>query len=220
MRNLGCVLLVLGVGLACTALVFWGVTIKKATDARRAVTLPLQLDVKATTPTAKIDTDKFSQVAVQAEIHSDKVEKKENMDHETEYNLKYDFPVEYRVLDEQGHVVYTEKTSFAWNGGFRTSTRSDITEKGGSSVIEHGFEKFKVPPPGRVSVEILVQPDTQYKSEARDVQLIVYDNVSKHVQDIMAGILFVIGGGIVALVGGILLIVYWSRGARPPAAVR
>jgi hypothetical protein len=194
----------------------FGFSIIRTFKARQAGSVPIELGVQKTTDIIEVDTGKLVRIAVRANIQGYSVQEETEFG-ETEYKLRYDFPVSYRVSDEKGAVIFSETTRMNWDTGCGHYSRDDVTSAGGAMSAEQPFDKFEVPPPGKVKVEVRVDPDTRHQAQARSLQLIVYDNVSSHAARIRAGLIMLLLGPPLVISGGIVFIIgLASRKRRPP----
>lgn len=194
MKKLGCTLLVLGSLVAAAGGVNVGMAIKRAVDARVANAQEIQLGTKTSTPMVHVDTSKLCMVALRMTITSPQT-------HENSEGGKdqmYRFPVNYRVLDSNEKELQKESTVVAWDSGTRS-------QSGG--VYEHSFQKFNVPAPGDIRVEIEVMPDEQYNASATGVSVKLYDNVSQHTKTVVVGVMLLIAGALLIVIGGVMFIV-------------
>ena len=179
MRNLG--RLLLGVGVA--ALIFAGVhvydIIKLATAYDLVAEVPVTVGAKTSTGTLEVRTEKACQIGVRVELTTESVSEDEDEEGEIEYEPQYRFPVTYRALDGSGETVHSEKTAVDWESGTKSTSSSRVSASSASVTVESYFEKFDVEPPGEIAVEITVEPDVTYRAEAGSVKLRVYDNVER-----------------------------------------
>ena len=200
MKKVGCLLVLLGLAAIAGSICLFGLSIFRAMDARQAATVPLTIGTEKTTELVTVDTDKLCMLGLKMDISGKSAIKDAQVIDKEVYNLRYSFPVSYSVFDADGKKIFAQKTNAAWNEGTRVSTQSAVTASGGQVTIEGQFEKFSVPAPGRVKVQIEVEPDGTYKAKARNAQLIIYDNVSRHAKTLLGG------AGLICIAPGLVLI--------------
>lgn len=194
MKKLGCVLLVLGALVAAGGGASVGLAIKRAVAAHVAYEQGIQIGERTVTKVFHVDTAKLSQVAVEMSITSPQTH--ENPDGGKDQ--MYRFPLSYRVLDSNEKELIKVSTVMEWNSGTRSYS---------SGVTEHSFQKFLVPPPGDIHVEVELSPDQQYNATATNIQLKVYDNVSEHTKTVVLGVVLLIVGALLIVIGGVMFIV-------------
>jgi hypothetical protein len=211
MKTFGCALAVLGLTAIVGSIVLFGFTIDRAMAAREAKVVPLTLGEWADTGLFEVDTTRLCQVVIALDARSHSVHE----DDHGGFDPLFDFPVEYKVLDADGKVLSEQAYAAAWNTGTRSYSDCHVTASGGTFKVECSYEKFKVPPPGRIRVEVRAKPDTVYKATAKRVELKVYDNVSAHGRSVLGGCVLIPLGGVLILSGVIVFIVGLFR--RAPA---
>ena len=210
MLRYGCGLAILGVLLFAGSLALFGVSILRGTQAREVADVSLELGESTTTAPIRVETDRLAQVTVRGTVRGDSVQEKREFD-ETEYELRFSFPVSYSVLDSNGAVIHSQRTTVAWNSGSRTYSGWQVTSAGGYVHAEYWFEKFQVPPPGEIRVEVRLDPDSRYGATIEEPTLRVYDRVSRHSGRVFGGLALFLLGPAIALVGCILFIVGMMR---------
>lgn len=221
MKILGCAISILGVILCGISIAVFGVAISKAMEARPVQTIPLEMGNKVSTDLFAVDTSKFCMIALKATVTSG-MSTRETGDNDN-YNLKFSFPFSYKVIDAGGRVLVTEDTSFADDVGTRSYSNSHVTQDGGTVNVESSYQKFSPPGSGDIRVEVEIHSDETTNAEAANLNLIVYDRVSKHAKSVTSGVLLLVLGGGLAMVGLVLFVVATVRSgntspAPPPQA--
>jgi hypothetical protein len=212
MKKIGCGLFLIGMALFVVAFVMFGATIKAATESNRVKAFPMTLGEAVKTGPVTVNTDRFCQVTVKARMTVTNVEAKKRFD-KTEYEGNYHFPLTYRVTDADGKLVHEQTTAVNSDQGTRINHSASLNEKGGTVSVEQCFDKFQAP--GPVQVEATLQPDAQYGATLQDGRLIVYDNVSKHGQRIMGGVVLFFGGPALGVVGiGVFVLGLFTGGKK------
>jgi len=173
---------------------------------------PLELGKETTSELLTVDTDRSCQVAFALDVASRSVQETQQMGRD-EFELRYSFPYAYKVKDEGGEVLFAQDGELRWNEGTRLFTNKAVGASGGQARIQTNMAKFDVPPPGRIRVEAIVKPDTQYGSEATKAEAKVYDDVSRHARSIIAGAVLILFGPLTMIVGFVLFLVGWAREA-------
>ncbi len=215
MKRIGCGIALLGIAVFVGSFAFFGFSIIRTFKARQAGSVPIELGVQKTTDIIEVDTGKLVRIAVEVDIQSYSVQEETEFG-EREYKLRYDFPISYRVSDEKGAVIFSETTRMNWDTGSRSYSGDDVTSAGGVMTVKHSFDKFEVPPPGKIKVEVRVDPDTRHQAQARSLQLIVYDNVSSHAGRVGAGLIMLFLGPPLVICGGIVFIIGLASRKRGP----
>ncbi len=182
MKRIGCALAICGVLLLVGSISLLGVSIKKAVDSKKVAEIPLEVGQEITTEVVAVDTSQLCQLTLDAIISSESVEEKDQPGFdkdEPEFELRYDFPFHYTVLDEDDNKVMSERDHLRWEGtGVGWSSGGDVNADGGTINAGQSYEKFEVSPPGRIKIRIEVEPDTTYDAQAKEITLTVYDHVS------------------------------------------
>lgn len=161
-----------------------------------SVTLSEQID----TGEILVSAERFTQIEVVLRVDSTSVEET----YEKE-KLRFKFPFEYTVLDDNGAVVHQEKTAISWNNGTKYGISENITSAGGWARFESSFDKFKVTT-GKVRVVARILGDDEFGARASDLKLVVYDNVYSHVAyGIVGGFSLLLGS--VVFFGGLVMFV-------------
>ncbi len=223
MRRAGCALAVVGVLLCAGGFVAFGSSVFRAFAAREAHVSPI---VPGGTASADltVDTAKFCQIAVRGLVRSEHV--RESTRDSVDLDLLFAFPFSYTVIDGDGRVIQSQEKDFSSDsGGPLTASRERITQDGGSAQLEQGFEKFAVAPPGRIRVEASLGTDADYGATLESVEVVVYDNVSKHAKRVGIGVGLLVAGGVLTMLGFVLVIVAAARSGSaakspPPIANR
>lgn len=207
MKKAGCGLAVLGVVLLGVSFALFGSSIFKAMAAREAAVTPAVPGMPADSGVVAVATDKLCRVALRGTVRSEHARR--GTGDTDSWELRYAFPFRYTVYDEAGAVLHEEERDFASDGGgaARTSSQARVTGEGGSVQVEHGFEKFAVPPPGNVRVVARLGNDADFGASFEGAELVLYDQVSKHAKRVGIGIgLFAVGG--LALFAGAALFIF------------
>jgi hypothetical protein len=213
MAKVGCGIALAGVLLMAGSCAAFGVSIKRAVAARQVASIPIAVGEEITTDVMEVDTARLCQVALRVNVRSTSVQEDDELrfpDEKPEFEIRYDFPFRYSVLDADGDTVYSSSHHLAWNSGTQLISAKDVDATGGRVNVEHSFDKFKVSPPGRIRIRIEIEPDETYRAEAQQVMLNVYDNVSKQGSTVLGGFAMIcmapllIGTGIIVFLIGVL----------------
>lgn len=207
MKKAGILLTTLGSLMLFAAAFSFGWSIYHAVNANEAYRVNIQPGETFTSPLMTVDTSEHVQLALVFDVLSKSVQ--ENYGEEgNKWTARYNFPVKYRVFDEQGNEIFNQSCQAAWNNcGSRETEDEQVDRHGGTVTVEHGFEKFIVPPPGRILIEISIDKDISYDAIARNVDLIVYDKVVTHGVAIAAGIVLIIFAPFILITGVLLMVV-------------
>jgi uncharacterized Tic20 family protein len=214
-RMPGLVLLIIGVCLSLGSCGPFGYSIKRAMDARVAAEFPMQPGTAVQTGPLSVSTGKSLQLAIALEVSTDSVQESTGSMDDDKFEGRFHFPVTYTVRTPEGRTVHMERTAVDWDSGTRTIAHEDTGPQGGIIALESSFEKFDPPPGGTVNVEATLEPDSRYAATADRIRLLVYDNVSQHMPWVLAGVAMLALGGVLAVVGGVLLITSHSSGPAP-----
>jgi uncharacterized Tic20 family protein len=217
MKRIGILLVVLGVLMLGGALASFGYSIYHAVNAGEALRASVTPAEPYISPLLQVDTTEHVQLALEFDVRTTSVQEEREAGGKS-YTARYNFPVSYQVLDENNHLLHEQRCNAAWDGcGLRSLSNEQLDQRGGTVTVEHGFDKFRVKPPGRILVKLLVEPDPSYGATARHIDLVVYDKVITHATNIGAGIALMFFAPIVLIVG-ILLMVVPVNGARQALA--
>lgn len=209
MRRAGCGLAIFGALLCVGSFALFGTSIFRAFDAHEAHVATVEPGASWTSGTITVDTRKFVQVAVRGTVRSDYSERNSGDDG---WRLLYAFPFEYTVYDGDGRVLHQQSKPFSDEAGGKTAKNTRVTDRGGSSHVEHGFDKFQVAAPGTIRVVASLDPDPDYRATLENGEVVIYDNVSKHAARVGIGVGLLVGGGGLAFIGFILVIIAAARG--------
>ncbi|MFC1750008.1 DUF4870 domain-containing protein [Pseudomonadota bacterium] len=160
------------------------------------------IDAEHTTHAIKVNPSRFIQVAVKIDITSNAIDRGVN----DEDDLQYQFPFRYQILDSQKNILYEQQKKITWNSGTRSLTNKQIGNNKGTLTVETGFDKIQISPPGEIQIIALLENDSIYKAKAEKIELIVYDNVYKHTQRVVTGIVLFVAGAIALFFGLISLV--------------
>lgn len=214
MKKAGCGLAILGVVLLGVSFALFGSSIFKAMAAREAAVAPVVPGMPADTGVAAVATDKLCRVALRGTVRSGHARRGAGAD--DSWELRYAFPFRYTVYDEAGAILHEEERDFASDGGgvARTSSQARVTAEGGSVRVEHGFEKFAVPPPGNVRVVARLENDADFGASFEGAEIVLYDQVSRHAKRVGFGVALFAVGGFALFAGAALFIFAALRNAR------
>jgi len=210
MRKAGCGLAIVGVLLCAASLVTFGTSVFRALAANEVHSAPVATGEPWTSGPLTVDTNKLCQIAVRGLIRSPHA--KRGSGENAGWDLEYAFPVRYTVFDAGGVILQQQSVDFASDGGARSTKQERVTESGGSAHIEQGFAKFEVAAPGEIRVEATLGADVDFGATIEGAEVVVYDNVSKHAKRIGIGVALLVGGGAIAMLGLILLIIAAAKG--------
>lgn len=211
MKGIGCGAGILGALAILGGCTLFGITIHRALQARPVVERELAFGEEQTVE-ATVSTDRLCQVAVRVTVVVPPGTLRGRSG--GGFDVPYDFPVRYTVVDAAGGQLVSGTTAVASNRGNRTVTQDTAGPEGGTFVAEHGFAKFPPPPDGRLRVRCTLEPAQGV--EGRDPRLVVYDRVSEHTTMVGGGFALVAFGAVAAVVGLVLFLV--GRGAARRAA--
>lgn len=163
-------------------------------------------------PSQQIETEKLTlspqqlvQLEVGLRIDTTSVIKR-NHAAPQEKQLRFNFPFEYSVFDSNGSLIYQQKTAISWNSGTKYGLSGDITNAGGWTKFETSFDKFKVPG-GKIFIIARLSEDKEFKAQASDLRLAVYDNVYSNATHGMIGGFSLLFGCVAFLVGFMMFII-------------
>ncbi|MCO6459552.1 MAG: hypothetical protein J5I93_29920 [Pirellulaceae bacterium] len=211
--RIGIGLLVVGVAMFFGSCFLFGSVGLRAAAANKALSVAIEPGQPVTTDVVTVDTSRLCSISVHVKVQSNKVYTNSTIDPQThksveQHTLQYDFPIRYRVLDSAGNVLHEQRERVAWNSGVRTGGGGTVSSaEGGMIENEHHFAKFKVGAPGRVQVDIALDPDTEYGATLQSATLIVYDNVSRHGGPVLNGFVMLCFAPLVLLLGAAFTIV-------------
>lgn len=179
MKRVGFLMILAGVGMGIGSCGLLGRSFQLAMDSRLVHSIPIKLGRATATELLNVSPERSCQLSIQADVTSQSVQEKIEFD-EKVYNLRYRFPVSYRIEDEQGKVLCSDQGYMEWEGSRMVSTTSEqVNSKGGTVNVEHSFQKFDAPA-GKIKVTAQVSPDTEYGAQAKGLTIKIYDHVSRH----------------------------------------
>jgi len=214
MKKIGCGLVIVGVLFLVGSVALFGFSITRAIEAKQVASIPIEIGEQTTTDVINVDTERLCQIELAATVSSDSVQEEDEHQFEgddPDFELRYDFPFEFTVLNADGKNLTSGSDRLHWNEGMRSSMGGIVDAEGGTLHVEHSYDKFEVPPPGRIQVEVEVDPDTTYGAEAKNLKLNIYDNVSAQGASVFGGFTMLcfgpllIGTGLVVFVIGLLI---------------
>ncbi len=207
MKKAAILLLSLGILMLGGAVFSFAWSIFHAINANESYRAGIPASGTFSSPYFSVDTSKHVQVALVFDVQSNSVQE-EYADGGNKWLARYNFPISYRVLDEQGNELYSQACQAAWDScGTRSKSNEQVDSRGGTVTVEHGFDKFTVKKPGRIKVEITIEEDSSYAAVARSVDLLVYDQVISHAVSISTGVLLLLFAPLLLIVGLIMLVV-------------
>ena len=161
-----------------------------------AASFPVDPEQESTTPLFQIKTDGLGQIELEMRIRTTslKIEEQEEQDEEFGQEVQeegsqtdderkitpqYNFPVEFRVLDEQGQVIHAESARVGSDSGMRRweEEQIDLSEGEASLTAFIPVGTFPPPPNGKIQIQLDVQPDQLYGAQLEAVDVRVYENV-------------------------------------------
>lgn len=212
MKKIGCGIAVLGILLVVGSFALFGMSITRAIEANQAASIPITVGEEVTTDVIDVDTSRLCQVTLAVDVRTESVQEKEDdamrePGDPPEFEARYDFPFRYTVLDADGNTIFSGSDHIAWDRGMRSNSGRNVDATGGTVSVEHMYDKFPVPPPGRIRIRIEVDPDTTYEARAESVTLNVYDNVSKQGASVFGGFASMCAGPILVFIGIVVFVV-------------
>jgi hypothetical protein len=178
-------------------------------QSRMVTSAPVKLEHTTVTEVASVNTEKACQVGLLLDLETLSVKESEDKfeSDKMNYEARYEFPVTFKVLDEQGKEIHAEETAAAWDRGTRSYEKQDVTRGKGALIVEHDFSKFDVPEPGRIKVEIKVMPDGKFKAVAGNLEVRLYDDVARHTRTVLGGVASFLLGPVIVGIGILVFIV-------------
>lgn len=206
MKRLGLALILLGLVLTGVSALLFGGSIYRAFNSRQVAAIPIEAGGDVQSDAMTLDRSRLAQVSLALDVQSDSVQEETQFD-EREYNLRYRFPLKVEVFDEAGELVHGESVVADWDGGFRSTSSSHVTDQGGRIVVRHHFGKFEPPATGVIRVHAELGEDTVYDARAESAQVIVYDNVTQQGPWVFGAFAGCCSGPLLVVVGAVLLFV-------------
>lgn len=181
MKKAGCLIALLGLVAVGVSISLFGLSVFRAVNARPVVKMPLKFGAATTTGPLTLNPQHCGLVAVKMDISGKAaIESDSAASGTAEHQLAYEFAVSYQVTNDKGETIASQKTEMSPRHGAVITTDASVTSNGGKATIEHSFEKFNVPDAGKIVVQVTVQADTTTGAKAKNMELIVYDNVYRH----------------------------------------
>lgn len=210
MKSIGCGLVVLGILALAGSFAMFGFAIKQSLEGKEVTSLPLEAGEPTQSDDIRLNPDLMGQLVVEVVVESTSVqEEKDRLDEdETDYELRYAFPLKYTVRGSDGQQLHYEDTSMAWDGGGRrSSTGGSVTVDGGTRRIKHSMGRFEVPDDGIVRIEAELATDTRYDATASEGRIHVYGDVQNAGESATGGMMMFCFGPVLVMTGIALVIV-------------
>lgn len=205
MKRLGCALILLGLLADGAGVLSFFRVFRRALQAKRVLTASLETSKPLRTASVTVQTDRLCRVSIKLDLKTHSIREEMGGD-ETEYIGRYSYPFSCTVLDSSGKELFRQERVLAWNIGTKITRTSIVGARGARVVVEHLLKKFKVTPPGEISIEAKIEPDTRYNSVLQSSELILYDNVSEHTLPALMGAGLFVGGGLLFIAGLVLYV--------------
>jgi hypothetical protein len=209
MKRTGWILLALGLASGLVSLWLFFKLARQLGPDLRVAQLPIPLGEPLRSPVIEVDTSQ--QVALGIKLWVSSQETRERSGDEEELDLRYSFPFRYRVTDEAGRELASQVTAIAHDVTPRRPYDRKIGPAGGTSRVDHRYDLFTVPPPGRIVVEARVDPDSTYRAEVLDMKLEVYDRAEPMLGQGCGGVGGLLLAILLTLTGVILLAIAYAR---------
>jgi uncharacterized Tic20 family protein len=211
------VLFVFGLLLILGSCAPYGIVAYRATHAHVVHEQAVAAGQSVTTGILKVDTQAYVQPALKLRIFTTTVVPDDRFD-DGDLRAKYQFPVDYRLIADNGDILYEGHVVIDQSGA-RINSRDSISKDAARLRYEKGLEKVTVPASGRIRVMVHIHPDDVYQARLESARLVVYDRVYRHGPLIGLGIALGVIGVILALAGFIWWLSSISRNARSEAPI-
>jgi hypothetical protein len=210
MTQLGRRLAVIGMILMAATMMLFGRDIERGLQARRLVTIPLEVGNEAKSDVLSVEAGRGCQVAVIVAVESESVAETAGAGHA----VRYSFPFACTVRNAGGKAVFSEQGAIRWDQGTRHVRDERADASGGRARVQHNLARFDVPPPGQITVQARLMPDTEFAATAETAELRVYDNITRPADEMVVAAVAVLFGPAVMILGATLAIVGWARARR------
>ena len=210
MTQLGRRLAVIGMVLMAATMMLFGRDVERGLQARRLVTIPLEIGKEAKSDVLSVEPGRGCQVAVLIVVESESVADTGGAGHAVRYNL----PFACTVLDAGGKAVFSEQGAIRWDQGTRNVRDERTDASGGRARVQHNLARFDVPPPGQITVQARLMPDAEFAAKAETAELRVYDNITRPSDEMIVAAVALLFGPAVMILGATLAIIGWARARR------
>lgn len=167
--------------------------------------LNLHLDQGYQSAAIPVDNQKRVRLAVRMHVSTRSVQEVHGPA-DKGFQARYRFPLQVLVKDPDGKLLQRYQCDLAWDScGSRTQQDADIDSQGGSLQVTHKLDSF-APGSKAIQLDVLLGSDRDYAASARDIQLIVYDQVVSNNRWLISGFALCAFGPFVFIIGLLLFI--------------
>ena len=217
MKNVGCVLALVGLAVSIGGAVLLIFILVNRLTQEPLSSLSLESGQEATGELVAPTEGQRYRLAFRARVSSTSVQEETDAAGSFEdpgYELRYSFPLSYRVSDDSGDPVLSNDMVVHWNEGARCLS-GEVEADGGTQTVTHYLPMFTVPRGGEMQVAAQVNPDPTYGARAEDISLLIYEVPAIRAL-LWPAVLMTLSGPMLALVGLVLLLCgALVRGAKP-----
>jgi uncharacterized Tic20 family protein len=206
MRKTGVFLGLLGLLMFLGGLASFATSFSNTANENEAGRLNLQLEQGYQSERIRIDNQQLVRLAIRMRVTTTSAQEIRQFE-EQAFQARYRFPLQVYVKDSDDQVLHVYDCDIAWDScGSRSSKDAGISSQGGSLQVTHKLASFDPGEAETIHIEALLGRDTDYVATASDIQLIVYDQVSRDTGWILGGMALVIVGPILFIVGLVLFV--------------
>ena len=206
MRRIGFLLGLLGLIMFIGGVVSFATSFSNTANENEAGRLNLQLEQGYQSERIRIDNQHLVRLAIRMRVTTTSVQEIHQFD-EQGFQARYRFPLQIYVKGSDNQILHVYDCDIAWDScGSRSHKDAGISNKGGSLQVTHKLASFEPGKAEAIHVEALLGRDSNYAATASDIQLIVYDQVTRDTGWIIGGFALVIVGPILFIVGLVLFV--------------
>jgi len=177
---------------------------------------PLTTGARYTSDLLIVDPELPCRLVVEMDVKTASTQARSSGGKATLYGC-YRFPFRCRVLDERSELIHTEQADLAWDAATGRILSKSLTPAGGTLSVKHRFERFEVPPPGRVRVKVELLADAQYNAQATAATVWFHWNVRGREGPGLDAVALLAFGPLFFCIGVVIFIVGLVIGREPKA---
>lgn len=222
LKRVGYITAITGLALFLTSFLLFGRAIITGVQAHKVASFPVSVGETFHSSEILVNTERNCQINVAVRATTSSIHKIDDnfhhvQNHGSDHEVPYSFPLIYTVTDVNGQEIFSKVGEMSWDSGTRTYRSKDAMSAQGSVDVTHRFAKFKVPPPGKISIEVTVQPDIVFQAKAETIEVQLLDNVTKQGRNIGGGLLALVSGLAIFFVGCVFIIVGFATASSSAA---
>ncbi|MBZ0172593.1 MAG: DUF4870 domain-containing protein [Phycisphaerales bacterium] len=212
-------LCLLGLILAFGSCVPAGIGVLRNLDPAVFAEVPVEPGIAITHEVTGLTAARPTQICVEMKIHTTSVQEQTDDFGDRGYQGRYAFHYVYRARDRSGGELDAGQGELRWDDGNGTQRDARVDARGGALTRRHDLARFEAPPDGVASVELMLEPDTEYGAEVEHAKLLFIDDAPGALGYVLAWAGMLLAGLPVLVIGVVLLLARASPPATPGTVV-